>query len=515
MNSRYDIAIIGGGVNGCGVARDAAGRGLSVYLCEQGDLASATSSASTKLLHGGLRYLEYYEFRLVREALQEREVVWRMAPHIVWPLRFVLPEAGKTRPWWMLRMGLFLYDHLGGRHSLPGTRSLDLSKDPAGRALKPELRTSAFEYSDCWIDDARLVALNARDAADRGATIETRVKAMSARREADRWTLTTQNQRTGQTAVVEAKILVNAAGPWAAQVLPSLTGAPARGVRLVQGSHIVVPRLYEHDRCYILQNPDRRIIFAIPYEDDFTLIGTTDLDFHSDPAKVIASPSEIEYLCSAASEYFAKPIMPTDVVWSYSGVRPLYDDGASEAQAATRDYVLELDDTGGAPLLSVFGGKITTYRRLAEHVMERLAPHLNDEARRIGKWSGGVALPGGDFPPDGVDALVKGLRGQYPWLQDSEARRLVKSYGTRAARILGDAGDRAALGVDFGAGLSEAEVRYLMTEEFALEVDDVLWRRSKLGLRLSPAEVERLAAFMADCAATRGATSGAELRAAL
>jgi glycerol-3-phosphate dehydrogenase len=496
MNARYDIAIIGGGVNGCGVARDAAGRGLSVYLCEQGDLAGATSSASTKLLHGGLRYLEYYEFRLVREALQEREVVWRMAPHIVRPRRFVLPDAGKTRSRWILRLGLFLYDHLGGRQSLPATRVLDLSTDPAGLPLKPELRTEAFEYSDCWIDDARLVALNARDAADRGATIETRVKAISAQRRTDHWRLTTVDQRTGARTDVEARILVNAAGPWVAQVLHDLTGSPGTGVRLVQGSHIVVRRLYGHDRCYILQNPDRRVVFAIPYEDDFTLIGTTDLDYHGDPAKVSTSEAEVEYLCAAANQYFAAAIAPSDVVWSYSGVRPLYDDGAGEAQAATRDYVLELDDVGGAPLLSVFGGKITTYRRLAEHVLERLAPHLSAEARRIASWTGKIPLPGGDLPPTGIDALVLSLRRRFPWLEASESRRLARSYGTRAWRILGCARDRASLGVDFGAGLSEAEVRYLTKEEFALDVEDIIWRRSKMGLRLSTSQIERLAAFM-------------------
>jgi glycerol-3-phosphate dehydrogenase len=498
MNARYDIAIIGGGVNGCGIARDAAGRGLSVYLCEQGDLAGATSSASTKLLHGGLRYLEFYEFRLVREALQEREVVWRMAPHIVSPLRFVLPDAGKTRSRWLLRLGLFLYDHLGGRRSLPGTRVLDLTRDSAGSPLKAELRTSAFEYSDCRIDDARLVVLNARDAADRGATIKTRVKALSAERGRDHWRLTTEDRRTGARQGVEAGILVNAAGPWAAQVLHEATGSPGKGVRLVQGSHIVVPRLYAHDRCYILQNPDRRIVFAIPYEDDFTLIGTTDLDYRGDPAKVSASASEVEYLCAAANQYFAAPITRADVVWSYSGVRPLYDDGASEARAATRDYVLELDDAGAAPLLSVFGGKITTYRRLAEHALEKLAAHLSAKARQTGGWTGAVALPGGDFPALGVNDLVANLRRQFTWLEAAEARRLARSYGTRAWRVLGDASDQAALGADFGAGLSETEVRYLINEEFALEVEDVIWRRSKLGLRLSSRQIDRLSAFMSE-----------------
>ena len=495
MTDVYDIAIIGGGVNGCGIARDAAGRGLSVYLCEQGDLAGATSSASTKLLHGGLRYLEYYEFRLVREALAEREVVWRMAPHIVRPLRFVVPHTNATRPRWMVRLGLFLYDHLGGRELLPPTRVLDLTTDPAGEPLKPGAR-HGFEYSDCWVDDARLVALNARDAADRGATIRTRVKAVAARRQPGAWSITTEDQRTGERAVVAAKILVNATGPWVEKVLSDLSRPRSNDVRLVQGSHIVVRRLYEHDRCYVLQNPDKRVVFVIPYEDDFTLIGTTDRDYAGDPAKVSASDEEIDYLCEATNRYFASPIARSDVVWSFSGVRPLYSDGAGDAQAATRDYVLELDDEGGPPILSIFGGKITTYRRLAEHALEKLAPHLSDECRLVGSWTGGVPLPGGDFPTRGLGALVDDLARRYPWLDPAEAQRFARSYGTRAQRILDGAKARAALGRDFGAGLSEAEVRYLMREEFAQAAEDVLWRRSKLGLRLSNHQAEALQTFM-------------------
>ena len=496
MTPAYDMAIIGGGVNGCGIARDAAGRGLSVYLCEQGDLAGGTSSASTKLLHGGLRYLEHYEFRLVREALIEREVVWRMAPHIVRPLRFVLPHSDMTRPRWMLQLGLFLYDHLGGRELLPGTRVLDLKKDAAGKPLNPSFRADAFEYSDCWIDDARLVALNARDAADRGAAIRTRVKAVAGERRSDGWSLTTENQRTGARATVDARILINAAGPWVDAVLEDLRRARPHDLRLVQGSHIVVRRLYDHDRCYILQNPDKRVTFAIPYEDDFTLIGTTDRDYSGDPAKVSASNEEIAYLCEAAGRYFASPVTPSDVVWSYSGVRPLSADGADDAQSVTRDYVLELDDKEGAPLLSIFGGKITTYRRLAEHALDKLAPHLSAEARAVGSWTGRVPLPGGDFPVLGLSALADELVRRCRWLDEVEARRLARSYGTRARLILGDAKDRASLGRDFGAGLSEAEVRYLMREEFAENAEDVIWRRSKLGLRLTPAEVEALETFM-------------------
>jgi len=493
----YDIAIIGGGVNGCGVARDAAGRGLKVYLCEQDDLASGTSSAATKLIHGGLRYLEYYEFRLVREALLERERLWAIAPHIVRPLRFVLPHHKGLRPAWILRVGLFLYDHLGGRRLLPATRTLDLTKDAAGAALKKGEFRLGFEYSDCFVDDARLVALNARDAADRGATIRTRTKAVTADRGPDLWSLTTEDRRGPTRETIRARILVNAAGPWVADVAKITKRSDARaGVRLVQGSHIVVPKLYDHDRCYIFQNADNRIIFAIPYEGDFTLIGTTDRDYVGDPAKAKASEEEIAYLCAAASEYFAKPIAPSEVVWTYSGVRPLYDDGASEAQAATRDYVLELDESG-APLMSIFGGKITTYRRLAEHVLEKLRPHIGAAADKRG-WTQNAALPGGDFPMLGVDALANEVQRAHPWLDPREARRLVSAYGTKAKEILMGAAGRAFLGRDFGAGLSEAEVDYLMREEWAEQAKDVLWRRSKLGLRLSQDEIAALEAFMAE-----------------
>jgi glycerol-3-phosphate dehydrogenase len=499
LDGSYDLAIIGGGINGCGIARDATGRGLSVYLCEQADLASATSSAATKLIHGGLRYLEYFEFRLVREALMEREILWRLAPHIIWPLRFVLPHHKGLRPAWFLRLGLFLYDHLGARKLLPATRTLDLTRDIAGKPLKPGAYVRGFEYSDCWVEDARLVALNARDAADRGATIRTRTRAVSVARGPDCWQLTTQHHRTGRTETIRAKILVNAAGPWAGDVLAMTLQRNSTGnVRLVQGSHIVVRRLFAHDRCYIFQNADNRIIFAIPYEQDFTLIGTTDLDYVGDPAVVAASKEEIDYLCKAASEYFAAPVTPADVVWTYSGVRPLFDDGASAAQAATRDYVLELDDQDGAPLLSIFGGKITTYRRLAQHALGKLEPHLPAAARGKRDWSGTIALPGGDFPVQGFERLVADLMRDYPWLEAAQCRRLARAYGTRARRILGTATDKSALGRDFGGGLSEAEVLYLMAEEWAEEAADVVWRRSKLGLRLSKEEIAALETFMAE-----------------
>jgi glycerol-3-phosphate dehydrogenase len=494
LDREFDLAIIGGGVNGCGIAREAAGRGLTVFLCEQEDLASGTSSAATKLIHGGLRYLEYYEFRLVREALMEREVLWSMAPHIIRPLRFVLPYLKGLRPRWMLRLGLFLYDHLGGRKLLPPARTLDLSRDEAGRPLKRNEFRTGFEYSDCWVDDARLVVLNARDAADRGAVIRTRTRATAVERSATGLTLTVRSEHGTET--VRARILVNAGGPWVGDVLafvvPERKGA---SVRLVQGSHIVVPQLYDHDRCYIFQNPDNRIIFAIPYEGDFTLIGTTDRDYVGDPARVAATREEIEYLCSSASDYFVKPVVPADVVWTYSGVRPLYDDGASEAQAATRDYVLELDDSGGAPVLSIFGGKITTYRRLAQHAFRKLAAHV--PAAPSG-WTGREALPGGDFPVLGFEALVGGLARDYPWLEPALGRRLARAYGTRARRILGEAGSFAALGRHFGCGLTEAETAYLMEEEWAERAVDIVWRRSKLGLRLSADQIAALDGFMSE-----------------
>ncbi len=493
METSYDLAIIGGGINGCGIARDAAGRGLKVFLCEQGDLASGTSSAATKLIHGGLRYLEYYEFRLVREALQEREVLWRIAPHIIWPLRFVLPYHKGLRPAWVLRLGLFLYDHLGGRKLLPPTRTLDLAKDATGRPLKPGEFAKGFEYSDCWVEDARLVALNARDAADRGATIRTRNKAVSSTREADGWTLAIEDRDTGERQSIRAAVVINAAGPWIGDVMGSALRINAEAkVRLVQGSHIVVNKLYEHDRCYIFQNADQRIIFAIPYEQDYTLIGTTDQDYEGDPAAVKASQGEIDYLCSAASEYFAKPVTRSDIVWVYSGVRPLYDKGGSAAQAATRDYVLSLDAEGRPPLLSIFGGKITTYRRRAEHALEMIEPHLPEAARRKGGWTGTQPLPGGDFPVDGFDALVRELRRGWPFLGADHARRLARLYGTKAREILGDATTPAGLGRDFGATLTEAEVDYLVRREWARTAEDIVWRRTKLGLKLEPSEIDAL-----------------------
>ena len=409
----HDIAVIGGGINGCGIARDAVGRGFSVLLAEMDDLASGTSSGSTKLIHGGLRYLEFYEFRLVREALMEREVLWRNAPHIIRPLRFVLPHAQGLRPAWMLRLGLFLYDHIGGRRLLPPTRTLDMRADPAGKPLKP-LFSKAFEYSDGWVDDARLVVLNARDAADRGAVIRTRTKVAAARREDGLWVLALEDRNSGAVEEARARLLVNAAGPWVDHVLSETVGLrDAHNVRLVQGSHIVVRRKFDDPRAYFFQNRDGRIIFAIPYEDDFTLIGTTDRDYPGDPHEVRISEEEIDYLCAAASEYFAEAVRRADIVWTYSAVRPLYDDGASKAQEATRDYVLKAEGGHGeAPLLNAFGGKITTYRRLAEAMLEKIEGFLG---RRGAPWTAAAPLPGGDFPATGFAAEAARLAADYPF----------------------------------------------------------------------------------------------------
>jgi glycerol-3-phosphate dehydrogenase len=492
----FDLLIIGGGINGCGIARDAAGRGNSVVLCEMNDLASGTSSWSTKLVHGGLRYLEYFEFRLVREALIEREILWRIAPHIIRPLRFVLPHHDGLRPAWLLRLGLFLYDHIGGRHLLPPTRSVDLRRDETGKPLVPGRYRRGFEYSDCFVDDARLVVLTAKDAAERGAEIRPRNRAIEIRQEQGIWRVTVEDTFSGARSSVRARVLVNAGGPWVEEVLASGSGVKARAkVRLVQGSHIVVRKLYDHDRAYMFQNGDGRIVFVIPYQDDFTLIGTTDRDYHGDPGKVKASGEEIQYLCDAVSEYLAKPVRPQDVVWTYAGVRPLYDDGASEAKAATREYVFELDTPGGVPLLSIYGGKITTHRRLAEEALEKLAPYLHGTGASEG-WTGKTPLPGGDMDVSGIAALSAELSRNYPFLTVAQTSRLAHAYGTRATDVLGDAKSASDLGRPFGAGLTEAEVRYLISSEWARTGEDIVWRRSKLGLRLSPAEIAAIDDWM-------------------
>ena len=506
------LFIIGGGINGCAIARDATGRGLTVALAEQGDLAQATSSASTKLFHGGLRYLEYFEFRLVREALEERETLLVAMPHISWPMRFVLPLSPEMRfegdtptgrllarlmPWmkgrrpaWLIRLGLFLYDTLGGRKILPATRSLRLDRDPAGRALQDRF-ARAYEYSDCWVEDAKLVSLNARDAAESGARIMTRSRVTTAERVGDTWQVTVEGPEG--RAVHHARALVNAAGPWVEDVIRNVAHIQTReGVRLVRGSHIVTKKLYDHDRCYFFQGTDGRIIFAIPYEQDFTLIGTTDKDHREAPGAARCTEEERGYLCAFASQYFKTPVRPEEVVWSYSGVRPLYNDGAASATAATRDYVLRVD-AEGAPLLNVFGGKITTHRRLAEQALAELSRFF---PAAKGPWTARVPLPGGNFPHDGVAALIADLRRKHPFLTAPWAARLVRAYGSEAVLILAGAKTAADLGRDFGATLTEAEVRWLMRHEFARSAADIAWRRTKLGLRLSAAEIAALEDFM-------------------
>jgi glycerol-3-phosphate dehydrogenase len=494
----HDLAIIGGGINGCGIARDAAGRGYSVVLCEMSDLASGTSSRSTKLIHGGLRYLEHFDFRLVRESLIEREVLWRIAPHIVRPMRFVLPHRQDLRPAWMLRVGLFLYDHLGGRDRLPGTRVLDMASDAAGVPLKPDTFTTGFEYSDCWVDDARLVVLNARDAADRGAEILVGTRADSAERDGECWRLTVRDLATSEQKVIVARGLVNAAGPWVEEVLRLRLGGTPRGhVRLVEGAHIIVRKLFDHDRAYLFQNPDGRVVFAIPYEGEFTLIGTTDRDYQGEPAATTAQPEEIAYLCQTASDAFRRPVTSADVVSTYSGVRPLFDDGSRDAKSASRDYVLELDAADEAPpLLSIIGGKITTYRKLAEAAMAQLTPHLAERAGLAEGWTGTTPLPGGEFEIEEAEALAGRLMHSFPFVSENYVARLVRSYGTRAWAVLGKAQSMDDLGLTFGATLTEAEVRYLCEHEWARSAEDILWRRSKLGLHMTGDESAKLQAWL-------------------
>lgn len=487
----FDLAIVGGGINGAGLARDAAGRGIEVLLIEQNDLGSGTSSGSTKLIHGGLRYLQHYEFALVRKALREREILLRMAPHLIRPMRFVLPHHDAMRPAWMLRLGLFLYDHLGGSSRLPGTCVLDLSGDPAGIPLKRILKLG-FEYSDCWVDDSRLVILNALDAAERGAVIRTRTRLVRAEREGECWRLVLN--ACGQREVMTARVLVNAAGPWIAPVAQTVirAHAPAR-IRLVKGSHIVVPRLFEHDRAYIFQNVDDRVVFAIPFEDDFTLIGTTDQDYEGDPSGAAATPAEITYLCQAVTRYLRNPVTPYEVVHAYAAVRPLYDDGAARASDLTRDYVLDFDAEGDTPpLLTIVGGKITTYRRLAEDVLAKIGQYFAAGA----PWTAQEPLPGGNLPSGSIDRMIERVREKWPFLTANEARRLARAYGTRIDDVLGRAQTRDEAGPWFGGELSAAEVRYLVHQEWAQTPEDVLWRRTKFGLRFGADERNALAQYM-------------------
>jgi glycerol-3-phosphate dehydrogenase len=507
--NNYDLVIIGGGINGAGIARDAAGRGLTVLLAEADDLASATSSASTKLIHGGLRYLEYFEFRLVAEALAEREVLLSIAPHIAWPLEFVLPHEQHLRPAWMIRAGLFLYDHLGrralalrrGRSSLPKSRSVTLEAGGYGAGLKPAFE-KGFVYYDCWVDDARLVVLNARAAAQRGALILTRTRCTGATRSDGEWVVTLEGQgrNAGSTRTVRARALVNAAGPWVKSLLEEELKIPSPGkVRLIKGSHIVVPRIHEKRHAFILQNPDRRIVFLIPYEREFTIVGTTDMPVSESERRPQASAEEIAYLCEAASRYALQPIRPSDVVWSYSGVRALYDDGSANPSAITRDYQLMLDTgngAGDAPLLSVFGGKITTYRKLAEHALEKLSRWFPGRA----PWTDSEPLPGGDFGAADFSGLLVDYKRHYAGLRLPWLARLLRRHGVLAQEILGGARSEADLGEDFGGGLYQAEVDYLVANEWAREAADVLWRRTKCGLHMSVAQRDRVAAYLSEAA---------------
>ncbi len=476
----YDLLIVGGGINGTGIARDAAGRGLRVLLCEQDDLAAHTSSASTKLVHGGLRYLEYYEFNLVRKALMEREVLLRAAPHIIWPLRFVMPHSEGLRPRWMIRLGLFLYDHLGGRKLLPASGGVKLANHAAGAALREDL-TRGYVYSDCWVQDSRLVILNALDAAEHGATILPRTACTAAERTAGGWRLRLTDRRNGSEHWVRARSLVNAAGPWVSRFLEDVAQATrGKRVRLIKGSHIVVPRLFDHDYAYLFQSPDGRVVFAIPYEYRYTLIGTTDELFEGDPSQVSISQAEIDYLCEAVNRYFRRPVSPADICWTYSGVRPLFDDAAENASAVTRDYVLDLDkSTRQAPLLSIFGGKITTYRKLAEEAVDLLCGALG---RKTTQWTAGHTLPGGDIPDADFQTYLPSVQEHYPFLPAELTLRYARNYGTRLHRLLHGARSMQDLGAHLGDGIYEAELAYLRDQEWAESAEDVLWRRSRLGL---------------------------------
>ncbi|MEQ6917283.1 glycerol-3-phosphate dehydrogenase [Halomonas aquatica] len=482
-----DLFVIGGGINGAGIANDAAGRGLSVGLCEQGDLAGATSSASSKLIHGGLRYLEHHEFRLVREALREREVLMAKAPHIIWPLRFILPHQPHLRPAWMLRAGLFLYDYLGKRRKLPSSRGIRLG---ARLGLVPTI-TRGFEYSDCWVDDARLVVLNAVQARDRGAEILVRTRCTDARELDGIWEITLEDIDSGQRMTRRCRTLVNAAGPWVEGVVRGQAHRHSRyGVRLIQGSHLIVPRLNHDDRAYILQNTDGRIVFVLPYEEDFSLVGTTDRRFKGDPSRIEATQEEIDYLLSVVNAHFRTQLSSEAVIRTFSGVRPLCDDESTDPSAMTRDYTLDLD-ARGAPLLSVFGGKITTYRKLAEAALDELSPHLPDMRP---PWTDEALLPGGDIGDHA--AFEAQLLEEYPYLDAAQARRFARTYGSLCREFLDGRDSQASLGQTFGAGLTAAEVDYLVEQEWARDVEDILWRRTKLALRLTSAEHLRLADYL-------------------
>jgi glycerol-3-phosphate dehydrogenase len=491
----FDLLVVGGGVNGAGVARDAAGRRLRVLLIEQAGLAHHTSSASSKLIHGGLRYLEYFELRLVREALKERERLLRIAPHLVSRARFILPHHAQQRPSWLLRAGLLAYDLLAPGSSLGRSRSIRLSSSPLGAPLRSGI-SRGFSYGDCTVDDSRLVILNAKDAAERGAQIRIGHRLLSAARGDGKWQAQIEQVASGERYTVNARIIVNAAGPWVADVLHQRIGVRSGpDVRLVKGSHIVVPRLYAGDQAYVLQNPDRRIVFVIPYQGEYTLIGTTDVDWSEGPGRAAITPEETDYLCETVNRYFRQPITPQHVVWSYAGLRPLIDSPEAAASELTRDYALELDAPAGvAPVLSVFGGKITTYRPLAERVLARLASHL---PRLAPPWTGNAPLPGGDFGPEGLRGYSESAWHRWPFLWPQELRRLVHAYGTRLDRVLEGVKNRSGLGQSFGGGLTQREADYLLREEWASSSEDMYWRHTKTGLGASAGDQQRLNAYLA------------------
>ncbi|MEW7009807.1 glycerol-3-phosphate dehydrogenase [Lentilitoribacter sp. EG35] len=485
MSNTVDLFIIGGGINGAGIARDAAGRGLSVMLCEKDDLAQGTSSRSGKLVHGGLRYLEYYEFRLVREALIEREVLLNAASHIIWPMRFVLPHSPNDRPAWLVRLGLFLYDNLGGRKKLPGTRSLNLHNDPEGSPIKDGYK-KGFEYSDCWVDDARLVVLNAVDAGRLGAQILTRTVCTSARRDGNVWKIEITDAHSGETRTITSKILINAGGPWVNDIINRVTGTNSRrAVRLVKGSHIVVSKFWDGSHAYLVQNHDKRVIFINPYEGDKTLIGTTDISYEGRPENVEVADSEVTYLVDAVNRYFKQQLTKDDVLQKFSGVRPLYDDGNGNPSAVTRDYLLDLEEGSGAPLLNIFGGKITTFRKLAEHAIEKLHPFFPDMKKA---WTADQHLPGGDIPNADFEEFLSKLALRYPWMQKSLLTHYARLYGTLTHKIIGGANCIGDLGQKFGPDLYEAEVNYLCENEWAQTAEDILHRRTKHNLHMTDRE---------------------------
>ena len=489
----YDMVVIGAGINGAGIARDAAGRGMSVLLCEKDDIAEHTSSASTKLIHGGLRYLEHYDFLLVRHALQEREVLLRAAPHVIWPLRFILPHHKALRPRWLIRLGLFLYDHIGGRKLLPSSNSVNLQEHESGKALKPEF-TSGFEYSDCWVQDARLVTLNVMDAAERGCDVQVRTEVTDLIRKEGFWNVNLKNHLTDKTSSVTARLVVNASGPWVEKTLDLDEEHDAKhGVRLVKGSHVVVPKLFEHPYTYIFQNADNRVLFAVPYENDFTLLGTTDVEVEDEPGKQAIEGNEVEYICNAVSEYFEKPVSSKSVVWTYSGVRPLYDDASENASKVTRDYKLDLDVRKNAPILSVYGGKITTYRKLSEQAVDMVRQHLGCLE---GAWTAETTLPGGDIPNADYEAYLQQQKAIYAWMDDKVLADYTRNYGTRMGQIIGTATSMAELGQHFGGPLYQAEVDYLVHNEWARTAEDILWRRSKKGLHVPKEASEALQSYL-------------------